>query len=121
MISEIELKKYWDTYYERLILFAKRFGVPDSYAQDLVVDVFVRVWKYGQEDKNVTTLLFTSTKNACLDYFRSGTNHYKEYQEWMDEIEDVIVYGTLLEGFVIAAAYEMAKKSTNEGRIFNLI
>lgn len=70
-----ELQKFRALYLEHtpgLIYYACKYVDKDT-AEDLVQDVFVRIWQKRQipfDVEGVKTYLFRSVQNACLDYLR---------------------------------------------------
>ena len=81
-----------------LIRFAKKFA--PLYAEDLVHDVFLRIWGSSALDlpeNELRRILFTSVRNACMDYLRrlaleTKTVNFRKMQLQMDELafaEDV--------------------------------
>jgi RNA polymerase sigma-70 factor (ECF subfamily) len=70
-------KQIYQKYMPRLVRFALRF-VDDTEAEDLVQDVFLKYWDKGLHlfsDEEVSRILYTSVRNACIDRLR-----HKEYQ-----------------------------------------
>lgn len=121
MLTEEELKIYWDKYYVRLIRFAMTFVVKHDVAQDIVVEVFLKIWKTEINKPAIQFYLFKITRNACIDYFRTNHYNYVEYKDWMEEIEDDVIQYSLLEAFVIAQAYEMVETlPVNQSKILSL-
>lgn len=70
-----ELQKFKFLYLEHtpgLIFHACKYVDKDT-AEDLVQDVFIRIWQKRQfpwEVEGIKTYLFRSVQNACLDYLR---------------------------------------------------
>lgn len=90
----------FDTYYERLYLFAEKFIYDTDKAHDIVQEVFVRIWENSQKLEINTSLshyLFAAVRNGCLDYLRAlriEDRHNQKYLEahidsyTVDVIED---------------------------------
>lgn len=60
-------------YFRQVFLFAKTYVKTDAAAEDIVQEVFVKIWKnLGKYDtgKKFKTWAFQITKNTCLDYLR---------------------------------------------------
>lgn len=56
-----------------LLKYAARIVSSDTIAQDIVMDVFGRLWRNRLElspDTNLTAYLHTSVRNACLNHLR---------------------------------------------------
>lgn len=66
------LEKLFYQYAPRLENYVSRFVLDSWMAQDMVQDVFVKFWvKYqGKSALNWGPLLFTITRNICLDHLR---------------------------------------------------
>lgn len=62
-------------YYRALCFFAAKIINEKTGAEDIVVDVFIRVSKRTHPFKNhdeLRSFLFASTKNACIDHLRKS-------------------------------------------------
>ncbi len=69
---EEAFKVLFDLYYGKLLYIAQNYTLNTEDAQEIVQDVFVKVWKHRRDIKtNINGYLFKTTKNACLDYLRS--------------------------------------------------
>lgn len=66
-------KELFDEFYQTLCLFAARFLKDDALAADVVQEVFVKFWERHTDfdnDLKVKSYLYTSVRNACLEYNR---------------------------------------------------
>jgi RNA polymerase sigma-70 factor (family 1) len=66
-----------DMYADELFLFAKGFIKDREVAEEIVSDVFVKIWNNRLEIdkiKNLKSYLFISVKNGCLSYLRKIKN-----------------------------------------------
>lgn len=64
----------FEQYYPALCLFAERLIKDRPAAEDLVEDVFVRVWQNNPEFtgyNNIAAILYTAVKNSCLNYLKA--------------------------------------------------
>lgn len=62
---------------DELLLFAKGFIRNQEVAEEIVSDVFVKIWKNRSKlgkIKNIKSYLFICVKNGCLSYFRKIKN-----------------------------------------------
>ncbi|WP_215222590.1 RNA polymerase sigma-70 factor [Echinicola shivajiensis] len=58
-------------YYDKLFHLAKYYINDESDAEELVQDVFLKLWERRQGITHLNnSYLFTMTKNACMDYLR---------------------------------------------------
>jgi RNA polymerase sigma-70 factor (ECF subfamily) len=70
------LDELYNYYYPRLYSFAKRFLKVEDDINDILQDVFIKLWENRKNIKNVETFnawIFTITKNAVITYFRTKT------------------------------------------------
>ncbi len=59
-------------YYTKLLYVAQSYISSKEDAEEIVQDVFVKVWKKRKNiNSNINGYLFKITKNSCLDYLRS--------------------------------------------------
>lgn len=66
-------KLIFDTFYKPLIIFATKYVNDADLAEDLVQEVFVKLWEKRETIENSMTVkafLFTSVKNKALNHFR---------------------------------------------------
>lgn len=67
------LDMIYNYYYPRLYVFAKRFLKVEDDINDILQEVFVKLWENRKNIKNVETFnawIFTITKNTVVSYFR---------------------------------------------------
>lgn len=63
----------YNFYYPRLYSFAKRFLKVEDDINDILQEVFIKLWENRKNIKNLETFnawIFTITKNAIVSYFR---------------------------------------------------
>jgi len=72
-------------YFARLNDFAKHVVKDDTISQDIIQDVFVKVWenRVKIESLHLEAFLFRIVRNRCIDYIK----HMKVVNNWMHEIE----------------------------------
>ncbi len=60
----------FDKYYERLCHFSLQFSVPKEIAQELVSDVFIKLWQKCKENNilHIRAYLYKSVKNSSLNF-----------------------------------------------------
>ena len=71
----------FNQWFRSVYYFAARFVDPSD-AEDIAVEVFQKLWagkKMFQSTQNLKSFLFTSTRNACLDFIK--TNHRRNGYE----------------------------------------
>ncbi len=67
------LDEIYQFYYPRLYSFAKGFLKVEDDINDILQDVFIKIWENRKNIKNVETFnayIFTITKNGIISYFR---------------------------------------------------
>lgn len=70
------LDELYNYYYPRLYTFAKKFLKVEDDINDILQDVFIKIWENRKNIKNVETFnayIFTITKNTVITYFREKT------------------------------------------------
>jgi len=66
----------YNFYYPRLYAFAKGFLKVEDDINDIIQEVFIKLWENRKKIKNIETFnawIFTVTKNAVITYFRQKT------------------------------------------------
>ena len=78
--SQLALKKFYDLCYDRFYRIAWYYLHDDEAAQDIVLDVFFRIWQRRQslqEIANLEDCFFITVSNACLLYTTPSTRDPK--------------------------------------------
>lgn len=73
--SEVAMKALFDSYYPRLHKYVSAFIQSEQVAEELVMDVFLKIWlgrKMADQINNLDAFLFRITKNKIIDFFRSA-------------------------------------------------
>ena len=95
----------FEVYYKDLVVFAFTFTKNSDHAEDIVQEVFVRLWEKRREIKlygSLKSYLLKSVQNHCLDEIRRRKvrEHYAGYKEmqplYTNDTEDYILYTDLL-------------------------
>jgi len=76
------------TYYPDLCKFAGNIVKVDTIAEDLVMDIFVKLWEAGNDlsiSSSIGGYLFTSVHNHCINYL---TRKHKRFVELKPETVD---------------------------------
>ena len=95
--SYSDMKAYESLYkllFPTLFHFSHSFVKSREAAEEIVSDVFIKIWELGTklaEVDNLKAYLFKITKNCSLNYI---TRHYKHIQLSIDDLafDDVIVW-----------------------------
>ena len=127
--GEIEVSKtIFNLYYPRLLFFAKSYVKHHEDAEEIVQDVFVKLFASDKATLKVKSslngLLFTMTKNACLDFLRKkkhtlyidDNSLQKEYlinYKAMDDKESMQIIERELEEQIKLAIAQLPEKCRN--------
>ncbi|MDF2853788.1 MAG: polymerase sigma-70 factor [Sphingobacterium multivorum] len=68
-------KSVFATYYPALCFFASKILGSPTEAEDLVMDVFAKIWQrkdQPKEIKNISSFLYATVRNAGIDLLRKG-------------------------------------------------
>jgi RNA polymerase sigma-70 factor (ECF subfamily) len=81
-----EFKKLFDLYYPALYLFASTIVNDNFLAEDLVQEVFIKLWEKSDGFDNIHAIksfLYTSVKNKCLNHIEHEKviQKHKEYTQ----------------------------------------
>lgn len=78
------LHRLFDMYYTPLCYFAEKLTGDHAEAEDMVMDIFTRLWQKKQDISaisNIKAFLYTSVRNACLDLLRRQNRHQDSHRE----------------------------------------
>lgn len=111
--DETAFQETFEIYFKVLVLFATKFSLDKETAEDLVQDVFVKL--YEQKDKlqfhsSLKAFLYQSVRNKCIDLIRSTKTREKHHVE--------IKAGTDVEGL---NSEELMLQSELEEKIYHSI
>ena len=70
-----EFEKIYLSYYSRMKRFAQEYVIREEDAENIVQDLFLDLWEQNIEllsHSNLFAYLFTSVKNRCIDFLRTG-------------------------------------------------
>lgn len=72
------------TYYKRLCAYAVSFVSQNDLAEDIVTDVFLKLWEKRETQsipESVSSYLFQSVKNSCINYLNREKNRKNTISE----------------------------------------
>lgn len=78
-------------YYKTLVSYAMRYDLEQMEAEDVVIEIFHHIWQIRQELKSPSamhSLLFTATRNRCLNILRNLKNRERIVQDYMHNEEE---------------------------------
>jgi RNA polymerase sigma-70 factor (ECF subfamily) len=112
--DQASLRTLFDLYFKDLVLFSARMVVNTGVAEEIVEDVFIRIWQTREEmdlSDSFKSYLFASVKNRSINYLKStyGKMHFEELESASHRIsgsgQDLEIQGREL-GEAIAKAIE---------------
>lgn len=87
--DETELKAVFKLYHRALLYFSNQYVKDFSVAEEIVSDVFIKIWEYPQPFDDIYKLrsfLYVMTKNASLNFLR--TQEYKVEKITFEDLEE---------------------------------
>ncbi len=88
--EELAFDYFFHQYYPLMVTFAQRFVPDDTLAEEVVQDVFYKVWERRRSFKNTQALkafLYISTKNASYNEISKFQNRYRHQDAYAAENE----------------------------------
>ena len=86
-----EFEKIFDRLYDRLCLFANKYVNDVDHSEDIVQEVFIKVWEkkpsFESQDK-VDGFFYTAVKNKCLNFLR--TKYAKDFKAYPSEELEIL-------------------------------
>lgn len=83
----VEFENVYLSYYPKLKRFAQEYVILEAEAENIVQDVFTDLWEkrmFISSHINLSSFLFTSIKNKCIDYLR----HQLVVQKTADKLQE---------------------------------
>lgn len=88
--NEAALKQFFQTYRERLFYFITHIVKSDTVAEELVMDICMKIWNrrdYLSEVDNLDAFLFRIARNVSIDFLRSAANDRRLQRLLSERIE----------------------------------
>lgn len=110
--SEKGLNRVFRLYNRPLLYFALQFVKKQEIAEEVVADVFIKIWQRRNdfEDVNkIKTFLYISVKNGCLNYLKSSYAQREMYpiDEWQNlQCQDSGVLQKIVKTELIKSIYD---------------
>ncbi|MEJ2884599.1 RNA polymerase sigma factor [Pedobacter sp. GR22-6] len=114
-------------YYPQLVYFADKFINNIQEAEDVVMELFSKLWLkkvFCTEIGNLSSFLYRSVRNACLDYLRKASRSPLLLQEVGDalSVEDDIMEGEEVFARLLQLVLEHIESLPSQcRRVFKLI
>ena len=90
MNPDNNFKNYYIKLYSRVKNFAQSYVLSECDAENIVQNVFVNMyehWDLLDENINIISYLFTSIKNACIDFLQQELKKQKAKEEYRNQYE----------------------------------
>lgn len=82
--DETAFQETFELYFKVLVLFATKFSLDKETAEDLVQDVFVKLYEQKERlqfHSSLKAFLYQSVRNRCIDMIRSSKTREKHHVE----------------------------------------
>lgn len=79
-----EFEILYNEQFTNVFCFARRMVLNQHVAEDITTETFLKLWKKINEFKHINAIssfLYTTTKNACLNYLRDSRRHSTENEK----------------------------------------
>lgn len=133
LIRELKLgsKRAFDTiymmYFKRLYAYCLKFTKSEEDAEEIVHDVFLRLWKMRQEirqEETLRSLLFIISKSYLIKSFHKCINSqiFEDYLDYKDHIsgDDITDYELEYEDYLKKVRREMDKLPETQKQVIEL-
>lgn len=110
--SEKGLNRVFRLYNRPLLYFALQFVKKQEIAEEVVADVFIKIWQRRNDFEDVNKIkafLYIAVKNGCLNYLRSSyaQREMKPIDEWQDlQCQDSDVLRKIVKTELIKSIYD---------------
>ncbi|MCW2263104.1 MULTISPECIES: RNA polymerase sigma-70 factor [Sphingobacterium] len=87
--QEEAFKYLFDSHYVQLCLFAGKILADSIAAEDIVMDVLTNFWEQKRQYirvNNISSYIFTSVRNACLDHLKKQKKTFNPEQETISHL-----------------------------------
>jgi RNA polymerase sigma-70 factor (ECF subfamily) len=92
---EKDFKQVFDTFYPRLLRFVKGYVCDRFDAENIMQDVFLRLWEkwmFLPEDINLQAYLLTMVKNRCMDFLKHQQVVKRHSVNWNSAVQQEIAF-----------------------------
>ena len=105
--DEKAFKDLFDTYHSRLFYYISQFVKSRQVAEELVMDVFMKIWmgrELAGQINNFDSFLFRIAHNKCIDFLRSAAKNYRLKELLWEKIQ--VAAPAQADTFMILKEYE---------------
>ena len=112
-LTIMEFNNLFVSFYAELCLFANKHVNDMKLAEDIVQNVFIKVWKDKPSfKKNVTGFLYNAVRNKSLDFLRSSySKRFKAYPK--EKLEELQTDEFFIKEAVIIESSSLIQKAIN--------
>lgn len=109
-------------FFVALCLFAQKFSIEKEAAEDIVQEIFYKLYEERQIFHNILTLqsyLYSSVKNSCLNYIRDEKRRKLRESYYCDEIynNDTTFINDVIENEVYRELYQLLDELPPQCRV----
>ena len=117
--NRLVFKRIFEDYYRPLCGFSKKFIADTDVCDDIVQESFVGLWNKRQEISSfnaIKSYLYSSVRNACLNYLRHQNVRDKSESEILALSSDWYLEDSIVEEEVHSEIYEAIKDLSPQSR-----
>ncbi|RKD99778.1 RNA polymerase sigma-70 factor [Marinifilum flexuosum] len=117
--NRVVFKKIFEEYYRPLCGFSRKFIADAEICDDLVQESFLALWNKRSElesYKAIKSYLYSSVRNACLNYLRHESVKQKSEEEIKTLSSDWYSENSIVEEEVHTQIYEAIKELSPQAR-----
>lgn len=112
--DEESLRRIFELYYEKLCLYAETLVKDQQVAEDIVEELFIRLWENAQRIHITTSFnnyLYRSTYNNCLKYIQKSKLEKKAFTAYVYQDKEIIGWGTSDNPFATLVSRELEEEA----------
>ena len=117
--NRLVFKRIFEDYYRPLCGFSKRFVADNDVCDDIVQESFLALWNKREEIYNlkiIKSYLYSSVRNACLNYLRHQSVKNKNEANILALSSDWYYEDAIIEEEVYAEIYDAIKELSPQSR-----
>lgn len=122
--NEQVFKEVFDTFYPRLVGLSMKYVNDKMVAEDIVIDIFRKVWEkrqYISEVGSFDSFLYTSVRNATFNHIRNQSRKESHHQSMFKDLTETGFDDAAFEENIHHKLYQAIEQLPPQGRkIFEL-